>query len=62
MTGLQVMERLRERFGRRLPTLVISGTANPAQLQSRAPGVPFAIKPVAPGKLRAFLSQALQHG
>ena len=62
MTGLQVMERLRKRFGRELPTLVISGTANPAQLQSRAPGVPFAIKPVAPGKLRAFLSQTLQHG
>ena len=62
MTGLQVMERLRTRFGRELPTLVISGTANPAQLQRSAPGVPFAIKPVAPGKLRAFLSQALQHG
>ncbi len=62
MTGLQVMERLRERFGRELPTLVISGTANPSQLQARAPGVPFAMKPVAPGKLRAFLSRALQHG
>jgi CheY-like chemotaxis protein len=61
MDGLQVMERLRRHFRRDLPTLVISGNANPAQLQGRAPGVPFAMKPVAPGRLRAFLSQALSN-
>ena len=58
MSGIQVIERLRAAFGRQLPALIITGTANPAQLESRAGGIPFAIKPVAPGKLRAFLSQA----
>jgi signal transduction histidine kinase/CheY-like chemotaxis protein len=61
MTGLQVIERLRAKFGASLPALVITGTANPSLLQSRAGGIPFALKPVAPGKLRAFLSQAAQH-
>ena len=58
MSGLQVIEHLRAGFGSRLPALIITGTANPSFLQSRATGIPFAIKPVAPGKLRAFLSQA----
>ena len=58
MSGLQVIERLRAAFGRQLPALIITGTANPSFLQSRAAGIPFAIKPVAPGKLRAFLSHA----
>jgi len=59
MSGVQVIERLRAAFGRQLPALIITGTANPAHLESRAGGIPFAIKPVAPGRLRAFLSQAL---
>jgi signal transduction histidine kinase len=58
MSGLQVIERLRAAFGSELPALIITGTANPSYLQSRAAGIPFAIKPVAPGKLRAFLTQA----
>jgi CheY-like chemotaxis protein len=57
MTGLQVIERLRAAFGTQLPALLITGTANPSFLQQRAAGIPFAMKPVAPGKLRAFLSQ-----
>jgi signal transduction histidine kinase/CheY-like chemotaxis protein len=61
MTGLQVIDRLRAAFGKQLPALIITGTANPSYLQQRAAGIPFAIKPVAPGKLRAFLSQALRH-
>jgi signal transduction histidine kinase len=60
MTGLQVIDRLRAAFGKQLPALIITGTANPSFLQQRAAGIPFAIKPVAPGKLRAFLSQVLQ--
>jgi signal transduction histidine kinase len=60
MSGLQVIERLRAAFGKQLPALIITGTANPSHLESRAGGIPFAIKPVAPGKLRAFLSQALR--
>ena len=61
MNGLQVIERLRASFGKQLPALIITGTANPTHLENRAGGIPFAIKPVAPGKLRAFLSQALRH-
>ena len=57
MNGLQVIERLRSEFGNHLPALIITGTANPTQLQTRAAGIPFAMKPVAPGRLRAFLSQ-----
>ena len=57
MNGIQVIERLRTQFGARLPALIITGTANPTQLQTRAIGIPFAMKPVAPGRLRAFLSQ-----
>jgi signal transduction histidine kinase len=60
MSGLQVIERLRASFGKQLPALIITGTANPSYLQSRAAGIPFAIKPVAPGKLRAFLTQAMR--
>ena len=60
LSGLQVIERLRGSFGKNLPALIITGTANPSFLQSRAGGIPFAIKPVAPGKLRAFLSQAVR--
>jgi CheY-like chemotaxis protein len=60
MSGLQVIERLRGTFGEKLPALIITGTANPSYLQQRAAGIPFAIKPVAPGKLRAFLSQAVR--
>jgi signal transduction histidine kinase len=62
MTGLQAIERLRAAFGRELPALLITGTANPSFPQSGAGGIPFAMKPVAPGKLRAFLSQASRHG
>ena len=58
MSGIQVIEQLRAAFGRQLPALIITGTANPSFLQSRAAGIPFAIKPVAPGKLRAFLAHA----
>jgi DNA-binding NtrC family response regulator len=60
MSGVQIIERLRAVFGKPLPALIITGTANPAHLESRAGGIPFAIKPVAPGRLRAFLSQALR--
>ena len=60
MSGLQVIEHLRAEFGAGLPALIITGTANPSYLQSRAGGIPFAIKPVAPGKLRAFLTQAMR--
>jgi len=59
-TGFQVIERLRAAFGRELPALIISGTMNLPLLQQRAPDIPIAVKPVSPGKLRAFLSQILR--
>jgi signal transduction histidine kinase/CheY-like chemotaxis protein len=55
--GLQAIAELRVRFGQRLPALIITGTANILAESERA-DVPIAMKPVAPGKLRAFLSQA----
>lgn len=62
MTGLQAIERLRAEFGDHLPALVITGTPNAAALiQQQLAGIPFATKPVPPGKLRAFLSQAARH-
>ena len=61
MTGLQVIEQMRAAFGAKLPALVITGSPSAPQLQQKAAGIPFATKPLSPGKLRAFLSQALQH-
>ncbi|HJY78313.1 MAG TPA: ATP-binding protein [Burkholderiales bacterium] len=60
ITGLQVIEALRHEFGTALPALIITGTPNLALLRERAGSIPFAMKPVPPGKLRAFLSQALR--
>jgi signal transduction histidine kinase/CheY-like chemotaxis protein len=59
-TGLQVVERLRAVFGSALPALMITGSPNAALLQRELAGIPVALKPVPPGKLRAFLSQALR--
>jgi signal transduction histidine kinase len=58
MTGLQAIERLRTLYGKHLPALVITGTPGASLLQTRATGVPVVTKPVSPGKLRAFLTQA----
>jgi len=60
MTGLQVIDQLRATHGKQLAALIITGTANLTLLQQRALGIPVALKPVPPGKLRAFLAQALQ--
>jgi signal transduction histidine kinase len=60
MDGLQIIEYLRAAFGGELPALIITGTATLSVLQERAPGIRVAMKPVPPGKLRAFLSQSLR--
>jgi len=58
MDGPQVIEYLRAAFGAELPALIITGTANLPLLRERAVGIPIAMKPASPGKLRAFLSQS----
>jgi hypothetical protein len=50
---------LRAAFGAELAALIITGTANLPLLQLAA-GVSVAMKPVPPGKLRAFLSQSVR--
>jgi len=59
-TGPQVVERLRAMFGQGLPALMITGSPNAALLQRDFAGIPVALKPVAPGKLRAFISEAMR--
>jgi CheY-like chemotaxis protein len=60
MTGLQVIEELRRRLGTELPALVLTGSPNLGPLRECAAGIPFVVKPVSAGKLRAFLSQVLR--
>jgi signal transduction histidine kinase/CheY-like chemotaxis protein len=60
MTGLQVIDALRREFDTALPALIITGTPNLGLLRERAGTIPFAVKPIPPGKLRAFLSQVLR--
>ena len=60
MDGPQIIEYLRAAFGAELPALIITGTANLPLLRERAAGISIAMKPVPPGKLRAFLSQSLR--
>ena len=59
-TGPQVVARLRAVFGAELPALMITGSPNAAVLQREFAGIPVALKPVSPGKLRAFVSEALR--
>ena len=59
MTAGHVIERLRASYGPELPALVITGNASVAAVRERLPGLPIAVKPVPPGRLRAFLSQTL---
>jgi len=59
-SGIEVIERLRAAFGRHLPALIITGNADRAHIESRAGAIPVATKPLAPGRLRAFLSQELR--
>jgi signal transduction histidine kinase/CheY-like chemotaxis protein len=61
-TGPQVVERLRAVYGAGLPALMITGSPNAAVLQREFAGIPVALKPVPPGKLRAFISEALRQG
>jgi len=61
ITGAQVVARLRASFGPELPALVITGNANVSAVREHLPGLPIAVKPVPPGRLRAFLNQAVSN-
>jgi signal transduction histidine kinase/CheY-like chemotaxis protein len=62
MDGLQAIEHLRAAFGQHIPALIISGTASLPFIREHAARIPVAMKPVPPGKLRAFLSQSVRAG
>jgi CheY-like chemotaxis protein len=58
-TGVQAIERLRARFGRDIPGVIVSGDIAPERLQeAQAGGHTLLHKPVAPAKLRAFIWHA----
>jgi CheY-like chemotaxis protein len=61
-TGAQVIEQLRRAAGWTLPAALVTGDTTPDQLEEmRASGVPVLQKPLAPARLRAVLTQALQN-
>lgn len=60
VTGSQVVQQLRERFGREIPAVMITADrSDECRRALQAIGVPLLNKPVRPGKLRAVLSSLL---
>jgi two-component system, sensor histidine kinase len=58
-SGIQTVERLRERLGRQIPAVLISGDTQPEQLQAaKAAGLKLLHKPVKPAQLRALFTEA----
>lgn len=58
--GIVAIERLRERFGERLPAALISGDTVPRNIaRMEASGLPILHKPLAPARLRALLTNLL---
>ncbi|MEW6590366.1 MAG: ATP-binding protein [Pseudomonadota bacterium] len=59
--GLAVIERLRQRYGRDVPAILISGdTAPDTILRITRAGIPMLHKPLRPAKLRALLTHLIQ--
>ena len=59
--GLAVIERLRQRFGRDVPAILITGdTAPDTILRITRAGIPMLHKPLRPAKLRALLTHLIQ--
>lgn len=59
LSGVAVVQALRERWGDAVPMLFITGsTDGPVYEAAQASGLPLLVKPVAPARLRAFLAQA----
>ena len=54
--GIDVVDLLRQRLGRELPALLLSGDTGAAELaRVRASGVPLLTKPVSPARLKSAL-------
>jgi two-component system, sensor histidine kinase len=63
ITGIDVIERLRDRFGAAIPAFLISGDTSPDRLvEVRARGYQLLHKPVPPLALRAMLRRLLKKG
>ncbi|WP_324779577.1 ATP-binding response regulator [Thiobacillus sedimenti] len=59
--GLEVIDRLRQKFGREIPAIVITGDTAPDTIQRIArAGFPLLHKPLRPAKLRALLTHLIQ--
>jgi signal transduction histidine kinase len=55
-TGIEALRRIGDLWGQTIPSLVVTGDTSPERsLQAQENGFAFLHKPVAPGKLRAFL-------
>ena len=58
--GIDTVQRLRERIGREVPALLITGDTAPERLrEAQESGLPLLHKPVAPDKLREAMAQAM---
>ena len=59
--GIEVITRLRERFGRDIPAILVTGdTAPDTILRISQAGFPLLHKPLRPAKLRALLTHLIQ--
>jgi signal transduction histidine kinase len=60
--GIDTVRRLRERIGRDVPALLVSGDTAPERLQeAQASGLPLLHKPVSAEKLKGVLLDAMKH-
>ncbi|WP_296891009.1 ATP-binding protein [Thiobacillus sp.] len=61
--GIEVIARLRQKFGRDIPAILVTGdTAPDTILRISQAGIPLLHKPLRPAKLRALLTHLIQQG
>ena len=61
--GIEVITRLRQRFGHNIPAILVTGdTAPDTILRISQAGFPLLHKPLRPAKLRALLTHLIQQG
>jgi signal transduction histidine kinase/ActR/RegA family two-component response regulator len=61
--GIEVINRLRQQFGREIPAILVTGdTAPDTILRISRAGIPLLHKPLRPAKLRALLTHLIQQG